>query len=224
VKKKFARLAEALIFFFSFQILAGAGSADAAELRGKVIGVAGPQIRVRVEGDLLPRTGDEVRVSFQLPGGPLVRVGTWKVSEVRPEFIEATLVEATGKPAVDQIATIDSPNPARWATTTGSVPAPGARSYIGVAIRDVNEDERKSLGVESGVLVQRVAPGSPAGQAGLKPGDVILDLNGRPVIGRDLVTYIGFSVAGQTLVLRVLRAGTTRDYNVTVGSPPQRTN
>jgi serine protease Do len=224
VKTSVARLIEALLFLFSFQFLAAPGSADAAELKGKVVGVAGPQIRVRVEGDLLPQTGDVVRVSFQLPGGPLVRVGTWKVSEVRAEFIEATLVEATGKPTVDQVATIVSSNPTRRAATTGSVPVPAATGYVGVAIRDASEDDRKSLGLNSAVVVQSVAAGSPAAQAGLAPGDVIVGLNGRPVAAQQLVTYIGFSPPGQTVVLRVLRAGTTRDYSVTVGSQAQRTN
>lgn len=201
-----------------------ASAAGAAELKGKVIGVSDRQVRIAIESDYLPQLGDEVTISFQLPGGPLVRVGTWKVSEVRPEFVEATLVEATGRPAVDQIATIVSPNPTRRAMTSGSVPVPGALGYIGVAIRDASEDDRKSLGVDSGVVVQSVAPGSPAGQAGLAPGDVILGLNGRPVAAQQLVTYVGFSVPGQTVVLRVLRAGATRDYSVTVGSQVQRTN
>lgn len=201
-----------------------ASAAGAAELKGKLVGVSDRQVRIAIEGDYLPQLGDEVTISFQLPGGPLVRVGTWKVSKVRPDFVEATLVEATGKPAVDQIATIDSPNPTRRAATAGSMPVSGAPAYIGVAIKDIGEDDRKSLGVDSGVLVQSVAPGSPAARAGLAPGDVILGLNGRPVATQQLVTYVGFSPPGQTVVLRVLRGGTTRDYSVTVGSQAQRTN
>jgi len=87
--------------------------ADAAELKGKVISVAAQQVRLAIEGDYLPQVGDQATISFQIPGGPTVRVGTWKVSELGADFVTATLVEATGTPAVDQIAIIDSAKPSR---------------------------------------------------------------------------------------------------------------
>lgn len=83
----------------------------AAELKGKVVGVADKEVRIAVEGDLLPQVGDEVVLSFEIPGLQAVRVGTWKVSRIEGETVAATLVEATGTPAVDQLATIASPNP-----------------------------------------------------------------------------------------------------------------
>lgn len=94
-------------------LIAVASPATAAELKGKVIGVSEQQVRIAIGGDYLPQVGDEVKISFRIPGGPEVRVGTWKVSKVELDFVEAEVVTATGKPAIDQIATIISPTPSR---------------------------------------------------------------------------------------------------------------
>jgi hypothetical protein len=90
-----------------------ASAASAGDLKGKVVGVSERQVRIVVEGDYLPQVGDEVRISFRVPGGPELPIGTWKVSKVEPDFVEAEVVTATGKPAVEQIATIISPAPSR---------------------------------------------------------------------------------------------------------------
>jgi hypothetical protein len=90
-----------------------ASAASAGDLKGKVVGVSERQVRMVVEGDYLPQVGDEVKISFRVPGGPELPIGTWKVSKVEPDFVEAEVVTATGKPAVDQIATIISPAPSR---------------------------------------------------------------------------------------------------------------
>lgn len=63
------------------------------------------------------------------------------------------------------------------------------RSYIGVAGQDITLPRRlvrfHNLPVETGVLVASVEPGSPAAQAGLSQGDVIVGFDGRPVAGID---------------------------------------
>jgi serine protease Do len=77
------------------------------------------------------------------------------------------------------------------------------RGSIGVTFqqeRSSNPVLLKALGVDYGIVVERVEPNSPADRAGLKPGDVITSVNGRPVkTGDDLVnpitaTHIGDSV------------------------------
>jgi serine protease Do len=62
---------------------------------------------------------------------------------------------------------------------TGSV----HRGYLGVGIEPLKPDVAEQLGLknQSGLLVSKVYSGSPAGKAGLKAGDVIVDIAGKPV-------------------------------------------
>ena len=57
------------------------------------------------------------------------------------------------------------------------------RGWLGVRIQTVTEDLASSLGLDRpyGALVASVIPNSPAEKAGIKPGDIILDFNGREV-------------------------------------------
>lgn len=62
--------------------------------------------------------------------------------------------------------------------------APGATANarsLGLEVADLNATQRRQLQVKAGVLVQDVAPGSRADQAGLQEGDVILSLNNQAV-------------------------------------------
>ena len=57
------------------------------------------------------------------------------------------------------------------------------RGWLGVRIQTVTEDLASSLGLDRpyGALVASVIPNSPAEEAGIKPGDIILDFNGSEV-------------------------------------------
>ena len=61
------------------------------------------------------------------------------------------------------------------------------RGYIGVTLRDVDPDLQLSLKLAraTGALVQDVKPGSPAARVGLRPYDVIVSFDGRPVVTQD---------------------------------------
>src|SRR4051812_23467645 len=67
--------------------------------------------------------------------------------------------------------------PSRTATSSGS--------YLGVGIQELTPERAKSLKLrdETGVEITRVAPESPAERAGLKSGDVVLQINGMKVEG-----------------------------------------
>jgi serine protease Do len=97
------------------------------------------------------------------------------------------------------------------------------RGRIGVGIQGVNKDLAESFGLDRprGALVSSVEPGSPAEKAGLKSGDVILEVDGKPVAqSADLPRIVGETKPGTPLALKVWRKGATQDLRVTVGEMP----
>jgi serine protease Do len=64
--------------------------------------------------------------------------------------------------------------------------------------------------VREGLLVRDVAAGSRAGEAGIRAGDVIVEVNRQPVhTAEELKTHIDEQVKGAPMVLRVRRDGGT---------------
>ncbi len=88
------------------------------------------------------------------------------------------------------------------------------RSYLGVQIQSVTPPIAKSLGLKKseGSIVISVVPGGPADKAGLKPEDVILEIEGQPVKSSDdLMWLIGTSEPGSSITLKLWRKGETID-------------
>jgi serine protease Do len=92
------------------------------------------------------------------------------------------------------------------------------RGSIGVSFgRDGNPNLLKALGVDHGVVVNQVQEGGPADKAGIKPDDIILAINGKPVKdGDDLVSTVADSVIGTKLNLTVDRGGKKMEIPVTI--------
>lgn len=100
-----------------------------------------------------------------------------------------------------------------------------SRGYIGVVPRDVDPDLRQSLGLPSltGALVQDVTPGSPGARAGLRPYDLIVAVDGKPVRGDDeLIDLIASRRPGTTATLQVVRDGRAVDVPVKLAERPRR--
>jgi serine protease Do len=101
------------------------------------------------------------------------------------------------------------------------------RGHLGVAIQSVDADMAKAFGLSQGggALVADVTPGSPAAKAGIERGDIILELNGRPVNEPDdLSLHIAQTAPGTTVHLRISRNGQTRDVNVTLDELSETTS
>ncbi len=84
------------------------------------------------------------------------------------------------------------------------------RGSLGVDVQDLTPRVAAALGIKasSGALVTDVLPGSPAAAAGLKPGDLVTSINGKPVKdAQDLRNAQGLALLGSTLVLGVDRGG-----------------
>jgi serine protease Do len=93
------------------------------------------------------------------------------------------------------------------------------RGSIGIQFRpNLSGAVNRVYGFKTGVLVQEVQPGGPAEKAGLKPGDIITTIDGRPIKdGDDLVNEIASRKPGSALRLGFLRDGKQNDTTVTVG-------
>lgn len=103
--------------------------------------------------------------------------------------------------------------------TTGKV----SRGWLGVLIQDVTKDLADSFGMKQpgGALVSRVLPDSPAEQAKLKPGDVILEFNGKRLKNSsDLPPLVGASPVDKPSSLNILRQGKRIVLDVTIGELP----
>jgi len=93
------------------------------------------------------------------------------------------------------------------------------RGSIGIQFREgLSGAVNRVYGFKNGVLVQEVQPGGPADKAGLKPGDIVTALDGRPIKdGDDLVNEIASRRPGSTVRLGFLRDGKQQDTTVTIG-------
>ncbi len=96
------------------------------------------------------------------------------------------------------------------------------RGYLGVGLRDLTPDEREAFNVTQGVLIGSVQEGTPADKAGLQPGDVVIEADGKPVKGeielRDIIANKG---PNSRLSLKVLRDGKPITVEATLGVHPE---
>jgi serine protease Do len=94
------------------------------------------------------------------------------------------------------------------------------RAWLGVTIQKIDDDVAQSLGLDKpqGALVSSVLPGSPASEAGLKPFDVILAMDGSETRNPNhLRNYISSSPVGHVAELTILRDGESVQIGVTLG-------
>ena len=99
-----------------------------------------------------------------------------------------------------------------------------SRGWLGVVIQEVNKDLAESFGLErpAGALVAQVLEGGPADKGGLQVGDVILSLDGKPIVmSADLPHLVGGLKAGSSASLEVVRDGSRKTLKVTIGTLPE---
>jgi serine protease Do len=97
------------------------------------------------------------------------------------------------------------------------------RGFLGVQPQPITQDMVDSLGLKStqGALLADVVKGGPADKAGVKPGDVVVSLNGKPVTDANQLTRdVGAIPPGQTVKLEIVRDGKQRQVEVKLGERP----
>jgi Do/DeqQ family serine protease len=102
---------------------------------------------------------------------------------------------------------------------TGSV----VRGWIGVEAQEITPEIAESFRLPStnGVLIAGVLPGGPAARAGLKPGDILVAIEGSPVKDpNSMLNLVAALVPGKPAAIRLRRESKDMDIQVTVGTRP----
>jgi serine protease Do len=97
------------------------------------------------------------------------------------------------------------------------------RGWLGVSIQDLTEDLAEYYGVDQtkGALVAEVFEGDPADEAGIRPKDIIIEVNGAKVeSSRDLTARIAELEVGETAKIIALRDGKRKTFKVKIAKRP----
>jgi len=93
------------------------------------------------------------------------------------------------------------------------------RGWLGVAIQDLNQELAEYYGIrgKKGVLVTKVFPDDPADAAGIKPKDIVIEVNGKKVeTSRELIRTIADIGVGEKAKILVLRNGKKKTFKVKI--------
>lgn len=99
--------------------------------------------------------------------------------------------------------------------STGGV----TRGWLGVSIQPLDAALAESFGLDrvTGALVTRVLPGTPAEQAGMQRGDVLLSFDGKPVRSvKELQLLVASAPLGKSIAVEVLREAKPLTLNVVI--------
>jgi len=98
------------------------------------------------------------------------------------------------------------------------------RGYMGVIPQDVTPALARTFHTSTnGALLGDVTPGSPAATAGLRKGDIVVDLNGQPITNaNELRLRVGNMEPNTAITLKVLRDGKQMDVAMHLGDFPAR--
>jgi serine protease Do len=109
--------------------------------------------------------------------------------------------------------------------TAGPIAPPSKEETLGLTVEPLTPEASRQfkLGARSGVVVTGVIPGSSGEQAGIRPGDAILEVNRQPVTDVESFRRIIAAVkAGEAVPVYLQRAGGRNEYVVLSIPEPKR--
>jgi len=98
-----------------------------------------------------------------------------------------------------------------------------SRGYLGIKVQNLDYNHAQAFGLNAtdGALVGEVDQGTPAAQAGVQHGDIIVSVDGHKVANtHDLINYVSARGPQATVTLGVLRDGKVSDRHVKLGERP----
>jgi len=98
-----------------------------------------------------------------------------------------------------------------------------SRGYLGISIRNLDYNQAQAFGLSNtdGALVQSIEPGTPAADAGVEHGDIILGVDGHKIKAtRDLISYVSAKGPNASVSLDILRDGKTISKTVKLRERP----
>ncbi|MBU0655130.1 MAG: DegQ family serine endoprotease [Gammaproteobacteria bacterium] len=152
-------------------------------------------------GDIITGFGEGVvNSASDLP----LLVGNTPVGKQVPVKILRAGMAKTVNVTIDKLASKDG-EPAKLAD------AKVEKGMLGVLVSGMNADELKSNKLDNGVMVQEVLGDSPAEQAGLEKGDIIISVNNNPIhTAEELKSVLSSAPADKPLAMLVMQDGQTR--------------
>jgi len=163
----------------------------------------------------LPGSGPEIHVTLDLPASLVAEGGP--VLDMTGGLLGMASTDANGEATVipqTTMARLIDPLQAHFN---------GRRGWLGVALQPITVPEalRSTVGQASGRMVVSVAPSGPAELAGLRPGDILLSLDGHSVSGAHaLRAFLGPERVGRLIEVRLMRDGQVETRNLTIASQP----
>lgn len=141
----------------------------------------------------------DAAINFGNSGGPLLNIAGDVVGI-------NTAIRGGGAQGIGFATPINTAKTLLPQLKTGKV----TRGYLGMTIGDVTEEYREAFGLPEarGAVVQAVEPGKPADKAGIRHGDVVVEIDGKPIRNnRELIDYISYLPVGSTVKITVIRNG-----------------
>ncbi len=94
------------------------------------------------------------------------------------------------------------------------------RGWLGISVQDITEDIAANMGIKEreGALVADVVKGDPAEKAGLRTGDIILEIDGKKIHDtHELLRIVAGVPVGRSVNVKAVRDGKVQNFSVTVG-------
>jgi len=186
--------------------LEGTVTAGIVSAKGRGIGITARENFIQTDAAINPGNS----------GGPLVNL--------KGEVIGINTAISSSSGGYQGVGFAVPVNLAKW--VGGQLEKHGVvhRAYLGVMIQPVTHPLAEQFGVKvhEGVLVTEVQPDTPAGKAGLKSGDVIVEFAGKPVASpQELQGVVERTEIGGKAPIVVVRDGKRVNLTVTLGEQPE---